>query len=242
MEEYIQEFLQQPSTSPASAGFFVEKKGGGLRSYIDYRNLNKITVKYPYPLLLVPAALEQLREARIFTTLDLRSAYNLVRIREGDEWKTAFSTTTGHYQYRVMPYGLAGAPSVFQCLINDVLREMLGRYLIAYIDDILIYSKSYQEYVSHVKMVLKQLQAHQLYVKGEKCEFHVTTVKFLGYVISPVGVEMEETKVRAVREWARPNTVKDMQRFLGFANFYCRFIRNFNLIAAHLTSLLKKGM
>lgn len=148
--------------------FFIEKKDGGLRPCIDYRSLNKITVKYPYPLPLVLAALEQLREVRIFTKLDLRSAYNLVRIRKGDEWKTAFSTTTGHYHYNVMPYGLAGALSIFQCLINDVLREMLGRYVIAYIDDIPIYSKSYQEHIGHVIAELSQLRVYQLYVKGEK--------------------------------------------------------------------------
>lgn len=127
MKDYINEALQQgymvPPISPASAGFFfVEKKGGGIRPCIDYRGLNKITVKYPYPLPLVPAALEQLRQAAIFTKLDLRSAYNLIRIKKEDEWKTAFSTTNGHYHYQVMPYGLAGAPGVFQCFINDVLR------------------------------------------------------------------------------------------------------------------------
>lgn len=224
MRQYVQEALEQgyiePSTSPASAGFFfVKKKDGGLRPCIDYRNLNKITVKYPYPLPLVPAGLEQLCEAKLFTKLDLRTAYNLVRIRKGDEWKTAFSTTTGHYQYKVMPYHLAGAPSVFQCLINHVLREMLGRFVITYIDDILIYSKSYSEHVTNVKQVLERLRKHQLFVKGEKCEFHVTTVKFLGYILSPEGVEMEENKVQAVRNWPQ-----GMQRFLGFANFYRRFI------------------
>lgn len=179
----------------------MEKKYGGLRLCIDYHSLNKITVKYPYQLPLVPATLEHLREARIFTKLDVRSAYNLVRMRKGDEWKMTFCTPTGHYQYNVMPYGLAGAPSVFQCFINDVVREMLGKFVIAYIDDILIYSKSLKEHIEHVKWVLLQLRQHQLFVKGEKCEFHVSTVCFLGYVISPRGVEMEEAKARAVRSW-----------------------------------------
>ncbi|MGL5200452.1 MAG: reverse transcriptase family protein [Aeromonas veronii] len=121
-----------------SAGFFfVKKKNGGLRPCIDYRGLNEITVKFRYPLPLVPAALEQLRSARYFTKLDLRSAYNLIRIREGDEWKTAFSTMTGHYEYRVMPFGLVNSPSVFQAFINDVFRDMLNKWVIVYIDDIL---------------------------------------------------------------------------------------------------------
>ncbi|KAK3530943.1 hypothetical protein QTP70_006494 [Hemibagrus guttatus] len=136
-------------------------------------------------------ALEQLRGARIFTKLDLRSAYNLVRIRKGDEWKTVFHTTHGHYEYRVMPFGLTNAPAVFQALINGVFQNLLGKWVITYIDDILVYSTSPEEHVLHVREVLSRLQQHHLYVKLEKCEFHQTTVTFLGYVISRRGVEMD---------------------------------------------------
>ncbi|KAK3562970.1 hypothetical protein QTP86_012590 [Hemibagrus guttatus] len=175
MEEYIETALAaghiQPSTSPAAAGFFfVGKKDGGLRPCIDYRGLNAITVPYPYPLPLVPAALEQLRGARLFTKLHLRSAYNLVRIRKGNEWKTAFHTTHGQYEYRVMPFGFTNAPAVFQALINGVFQDLLGKGVIAYIDDILVYSKSLEEHVLHVREVLSHLQRHHLYVKLEKCE------------------------------------------------------------------------
>ncbi|KAK3554259.1 hypothetical protein QTP70_020113 [Hemibagrus guttatus] len=244
MEEYIEAALSaghiQPSTSPAAAGFFfVGKKDGGLRPCIDYRGLNAITVPYPYPLPLVPAALEQLRGPRIFTKLDLRSAYNLVRIREGDEWKTAFHTTHGHYEYRVMPFGLTNAPAVFQALINGVFQDLLGKGLIAYIDDILVYSKSLEEHVLHVREVLSRLQRHHLYVKLEKCEFHRTMVTFLGYGISQRGVEMDMVKVWAVTDWPAPTTVRELQRFLGFANFYRRFIRNYSSVAGPLTSLLR---
>ncbi|KAK3520993.1 hypothetical protein QTP86_002390 [Hemibagrus guttatus] len=143
MEEYIKTSLAaghiQPSTSPAAAVFFfVKKRDGGLRPCIDYRGLNTITVRYPYPLPLVSAELEQLRGARVFTKLDLRSAYNLVRICEGDEWKTAFHTTHGHYKYCVMPFGLTNTPAVFQALINEVFQDLLGKGVIAYIDDILV--------------------------------------------------------------------------------------------------------
>ncbi|KAI4874334.1 hypothetical protein NFI96_004585 [Prochilodus magdalenae] len=170
MEEYTQEALPQgyirPSTSPAAAGFFfVKKKDGGLRPCIDYRGLNAITKAYAYPLPLVPVALEQLRGATIFTKLDLRSAYNLVRVRKGDEWKTAFLTTRGHYEYRVMSFGLRNSPSVFQAFVNDVLRDMLGRFVIAYIDDILIYSPDYSTHVQQVRQVLTRLLEHQLFVK-----------------------------------------------------------------------------
>ncbi|KAL0182333.1 hypothetical protein M9458_021708, partial [Cirrhinus mrigala] len=246
MEKYIREELAKgfirPSTSPASAGFFfVKKKDGGPRPCIDYRALNELTIKYRYPLPLIPPALEQLRSAKIYTKLDLRSAYNLIRIREGDEWKTAFSTTSGHYEYLVMPFGLANSPSYFQALVNEVFRDMLNRWVIVYIDDILIFSNSYAEHVQHVRSVLQRLIEHQLYAKEEKCQFHQESIAFLGYVISPEGVAMDDNKVNAVRNWPRPKTLKELQRFLGFSNFYRRFIRNFSTVAAPLTSMIKKG-
>ncbi|KAK3509680.1 hypothetical protein QTP70_008429 [Hemibagrus guttatus] len=244
MEDYIEAALAaghiRPSTSPAAAEFFfVGKKDGGLWPCIDYRGLNAITVQYPYPLPLVPAVLEQLRGARYFTKLDLRSTYNLVRIRKGNEWKTAFHTTHGHYEYRVMPFGLTNAPAVFQALINGVFQDLLGKGVIAYIDDILVYSTSMEEHVRHVWEVLSRLQRHHLYIKLEKCEFQRTTVTFLGYVISRQGVEMDAVKVRAVTEWPAPTTVWELQRFLGFANCYRRFIRNYSSVAGPLMSLLR---
>ncbi|KAL0187602.1 hypothetical protein M9458_014701, partial [Cirrhinus mrigala] len=246
MKAYIEEELAKgfirPSTSPASAGFFfVKKKDGGLRPCIDYRGLNEITVKFRYPLPLVPAALEQLRSARYFTKLDLRNAYNLIRIREGDEWKTAFSTTTGHYEYSVMPFGLVNSPSIFQAFINDTFRDMLNRWVIIYIDDILIFSDTMDQHVQHVRAVLQRLIDNQLYAKMEKCEFHQTVTSFLGCIISAEGVAMDERKVNAVLEWPQPTTVKELQRFLGFANFYRHFIRNFSTVAAPLTTMLRKG-
>ncbi|KAK3551728.1 hypothetical protein QTP70_023263 [Hemibagrus guttatus] len=204
MEKYIEEALAtgyiHSSTSPAAAGFFfLEKKDGGLHLCIDYRGLNALTpscpfidyrglktiaVCYPYPLPLVPAALEQLRGARFFTKLALRSAYNLVWIREGDEWKTAFHTTHGHYEYLVISFGLTNAPAVFQFLINEVFQDILGKWVITYIDNILVYSTSLEEHVCHVRAVLSRLQQNHLYIKPEKCEFHRTTITFLGYMIS----------------------------------------------------------
>lgn len=144
--------------------FLREKGWGGFRPCIDYRGLNAITVRYPYPLCLVPAALEQLRGAKFFIKLDLRIAYNLFRIREGDEWKT----THGHYEYLVMPFGLTNALAVFQSLINEVFQDILNTYVIAYIDDILVYSTSFEEHVPHVRTVLSRLQRNHLYVKVEK--------------------------------------------------------------------------
>ncbi|KAK3527064.1 hypothetical protein QTP86_008645 [Hemibagrus guttatus] len=244
MEEYIKEALAQgyirPSTSPAASSFFfVAKKDGGLRPCIDYRALNQITVKFRYPLPLVPAALEHLRGATIFTKLDLRSAYNLIRIREGDEWNTAFITPTGHYEYLVMPYGLANAPSVFQDFIHEVLREFLHRCVLVYIDDILIYSRRLAEHRQHVAEVLGRLREFQLFLKAEKCSFYQPSVQFLGYNISSSGIQMDEGKITAVLDWPAPATVKELQRFLGFANFYRRFISNYSSIADPLTNLLR---
>ncbi|KAI2647117.1 Transposon Tf2-6 polyprotein [Labeo rohita] len=215
MKKYIEKELSKgfirPSTSPAAAGFFfVKKKDGTLRPCIDYRGLNDITVKFRYPLPLVPAALEQLRQVKYFTKLDLRAAYNLIRIREGNEWKTAFSTSSGHYEYCIMPFGLANSPSVFQSFINDVFRDILDRWVVVYIDDILIYSGSLQEHILHVRAVLQRLIKHQLYAKAEKYEFHQMSISFLGYIISHKGVSMDEAKVRAVTEWPQPQTLKEL--------------------------------
>lgn len=244
MEESIEEALKQgyirPSSSPAAyIFFFVGKKDGGLRPCIDYRGLNAQTVKLPYSFPLVLVAFKELREARIFSKLDLRSAYNLVQIREGDKWKTAFITPSGHYEYLVMPYGLSNAPSVFQEFMNEVFREFLHRFVIVYIDDILIYSRNLADHRHHVAQVLQKLRQFHLYLKLEKCEFHQPTVQFLGYIIGEGGIQMDEGKVTAVTEWPTPQSAKKLQRFLGFANFYRRFIKGFSLLAAPLTTLLR---
>ncbi|KAK3520690.1 hypothetical protein QTP70_030553, partial [Hemibagrus guttatus] len=217
MEEYIKEALAQgyirPSTSPAASSFFfVVKKDEGLRPCIDYRALNQITVKFRYPLPLVPAALEHYRGATVFNKSDLRSTYNLIRIREGDEWKTAFVTPTGHYEYLVMPYGLTNARSVFQDFIHEVLREFLHRFVLVYINDILIYSWNLAKHRHHVAEVLKCLREFQLFLKAEKCSFHLPSVQFLGYNIDSSGIWMDEGKVAAIRNWPTPTTVKELQQ------------------------------
>ena len=242
METYINDGLAagiiRPSSSPAGAGFFfVEKKDKTLRPCIDYRGLNDITIKNRYPLPLISSAFELLEGATIFTKLDLRNAYHLVRIREGDEWKTAFNTPTGHYEYLVMPFGLTNAPAVFQSLVNDVLRDMLNRFVFVYLDDILIFSRSKEEHVHHVQKVLQRLLENSLFVKAEKCEFHASSVPFLGYVVGRGTVEMDSAKVSAVTTWPAPDSRKQLQRFLGFANFYRRFIRGYSSVAAPLTAL-----
>lgn len=242
MRAYIESSLTtgliRPSSSPAGAGFFfIQKKDKLLRPCIDDRGLNKVTVKNRYPLPLISSAFQFLQGARVFVKLNLRNAYHLVRIREGDEWKTAFNTLTGHYEYQVMPFGLTNAPAVFQVLVNDVLRDLLNACVFVYLDDILIFSSDLPSHVSHVLQVLQRLLDHHLYVKAEKCEFHVSQVTFLGYVIGERRVEMDPDKVRAVTDWPVPTCRMDLLRFLGFANFYRKFIRGCRSVAAPLHQL-----
>ena len=220
----------------------MSKKDGSLRPCIDYRGLNDITVKNKYPLPLMSGAFELLQGATFFSKLDLRNAYHLVRIRDGDEWKTAFNTPSGHYEYLVMPFGLTNAPAVFQSLVNDVLRDMVNKFLFVYLDDILICSRSLPEHVRHVRSVLQRLLENQLFVKAEKCVFHQPSTSFLGFVVSQRGLEMDPAKVKAVVEWPTPQSRKDLQRFLGFANFYRRFVRNFSSVVAPLTCLTSSSI
>ncbi|XP_078807233.1 uncharacterized protein LOC101167294 isoform X2 [Oryzias latipes] len=238
MESYIQEALAlghiRPSSSPVGAGFFfVEKKDKSLRPCIDYRELNLITIKDKYSLPLISSVFDSVQGAHVFSKLDLRNAYHLFRVKEGDEWKTAFNTPLGHYEYLVMPFGLTNAPAVFQRLVNDVLRDFLKRFVFVYLDDILVYSDNLTQHEQHFRQVLTRLLENQLFVKAEKCEFHVDSVQFLGYII-----EADPSKIEAVSTWEPPINRKKLQQFLGFANFYRRFIRNYSSIAAPLTGLI----
>ncbi len=166
------------------------------------------------------SAFEILQGAKVFTKLDLRNAYHLVRIKEGDEWKTAFNTPIGHFEYRVLPFGLVNAPAVFQALVNDVLRDMLNIFVFVYLDDILIFSPTLQVHVQHVRRVLQRLLENRLFVKAEKCMFHAQSVTFLGSVVSAEGISMDPDKVRAVIDWPVPDSRVALQRFfLGLPIF-----------------------
>ncbi|KAJ1598432.1 hypothetical protein NDA14_000399 [Ustilago hordei] len=240
LDENLEKGFIRPSKSPArSPVLFVPKKDGGLRLCVDYRGLNEITVKNRAPLPLIEEQLFLLRKARIYTKLDLRAAYNLIWIAKGDEWKTAFGTQLGLYEYLVMPFGLANALAHFQSFINDIFQDIIGIYVVVYLDDFLIFSDTEEAHVKHVTKVLTHLRSNRLFAKLLKCEFHTKTVKFLGYIIKPTGIEMDPEKVCTVKEWPMPESIHDIQRFLGFANFYRRFIAHFARIAKPLTSLVK---
>jgi len=229
LRDYLDENLAKNfirhSKSPAGAPIlFVKKKDGFLRMCVDYRGLNKVTIKNRYPLPLISGLLDQLGRAKIHTKIDLRGAYNLVRIKEGDEWKMTFRTRYGHFEYNVMPFGLTNALAIFQHLMNDVFREFLDDFVVCYLNDILVFSKNEEEHINHVRLVLEKLRTAGLYAKLEKCVFHQHQVEFLGYIISGEGLSMDPKKIRTVTKWKKPATVRDIQCFLGFANFYRIFI------------------
>ena len=245
LKTYLQDMLSkgfiEPSNSEAGAPiFFVKKKSGELRPVVDYRKLNAITIKNRYPLPLIHELLSKFSSARIFTKLDLRGAYNLLRIKQGDEYKTAFRSRYGHYQYRVMPFGLCNAPAAFQEYINSVLRDLLDIFCVVYLDDILIFSENQEQHEHHVKLILQRLADNHLYCKLEKSEFSVTTTTFLGYLISDQGISMLPDRIQDVNNWPAPKNRTELQSFLGFANFYRMFVSNYSAMTAPLTSLLQK--
>ncbi|KAJ1036048.1 hypothetical protein NDA18_000195 [Ustilago nuda] len=226
-ENLVKGFIQLSKSPARSPVLFVPKKDRGLRLCVDYWGLNEITVKNQAPLPLIEEQLFLLRKVKIYSKLDLQAAYNLIHIVKGDEWKTAFGTQLGLYEYLVMPFGLANAPAHFQTYINNIFRDIIRVYVVVYLDDFLIFSDTEEAHIRHVTEILTRLRNHRLFAKLSKCEFHTTMVEFLGYIIKPSGVEMDPEKVRTVKEWPMLESIHDIQRFLGFANFYQRFIAHF---------------
>jgi len=199
-----------------------------------------MTRKDQYPIPLLSDLLDAPNKARIYSKIDLRSAYHLVHIVEGDKWKTTFHTRYGSFEWLVMPFGLFNAPAAFQCFMNEILADLLDVCVVVYLDDILIYSENLEEHRQHVKEVLKRLRKHKLYMFSPKCLFHQDKIEFLGYIISTTGLQMDESKVQTIRDWSAPRRVKDVQSFLGFANFYRRFIKGYLELSAPLTFLTRK--
>lgn len=242
LDENLSKGYIRPSKSPAGAPIlFAKKKDGSFRMCVDYRKLNDITKKDRYPLPLIQENLARLRRAKVFTKIDLRNAYHLIRIKKGHEWKTAFRTRYGHFEYTVMPFGLSNAPAVFQRFINSVLKEFLDDFVVVYLDDILIFSEDPSKHVEQVRQVLQKLQEHHLYAKMSKCEFSTMETEFLGYKISADGISMHDSKFQSILSWPAPKTKKQLQSFLGFTNFYRRFINAYARLTRPLTALLCKN-
>ena len=219
----------RPSTSPWGAPvLFAKKKEKTLRLCIDYRQLNRVTVKNRYPLLRIDDLFDQLRGAQVYSKIDLRTGYHQLRVRETDIPKTAFRTRYGHFEFTVMPFGLTNAPAAFIDLMHRVFQPYLDQLVIIFMDDILIYSQSEWEHEHHLRIVLQLLRDHQLYAKFSRCEFWLTEVRFLGHVMSASGVSMDLKKVEAVIIWERPKSVFEIRSFLGLAGYYKRFIEDFS--------------
>jgi hypothetical protein len=219
----------------------VKKKDGTQWMCFDYRSLNEVTIKNKYPLPRIEDLFDQMKGTSVFSKIDLRLGYHQLKIRESEIPKTAFCTRYGLYEYTVMSFGLTNAPSYFMYLMNKVFMEYLDRFIIVFIDDILVFSKTMEEHEEHLRLELEKLRSNQLYAKFSKCEFWLTEVAFLGHVISAGGVSVDPGKVKDVLNWVPPATVSEIQSFLGLAGYYRRFIKDFSKIAKAMTKLLEKN-
>nr|GEY46252.1 putative reverse transcriptase domain-containing protein [Tanacetum cinerariifolium] len=229
------------SKSPWGAPvLFVRKKDGSFRMCIDFRKLNKLTVKNRYPLPRIDVLFNQLQSSSVYSKIDLRSGYHQLRVRDEDIPKTAFRIIYGHYVFQVMPFGLTNAPVVFMDLMNRVCKPYLDTFVIVFIDDILIYSHNKDEHVNHFRIILELLRKEKLYAKFSKCVFWIRTVQFLGHLIDSQGLYVDTVKIKAVKNCASPTTPTEIRQFLGLAGYYHRFIKDFSKITKSLTILTQK--
>jgi len=207
----------------------------------DYRYLNEWMVKNNYPLPLISDILENIVTKKLFMKMNLRWGYNNVRIKEGDEWKAAFMTPEGPFEPTVMFFRLTNSPATFQAMMNELLRDLINTgKVVVFIDDVIVGTETEEGHDELVAEVVKRLEENDLYVKPEKCKWKVKEVEFLGVVIGPEGIKMEEGKVKGVLEWPTPKCIKDVQKFLGLANYYCQFITGFATVARPLHDMVKK--
>jgi hypothetical protein len=220
---------------------FVEKKDGTQRMCVDYRSLNEVTIKNKYPLQRIEDLFDQMKGASVFSKVDLRSGYHQLKIRELDISKTTFHTRYGLYEHTVMSFGLTNAPAYFMYLINKVFMEYLDKFVVVFIDDILIFSKMEEEHEKHLRMVLEKLRSNQLYAKFSKCEFWLREVTFLGHVISAGGISVGPSKVKVMLNWMPLTNASEIQSFLRLAGYYHRFIKDFSKISKPMTGLLEKN-
>jgi hypothetical protein len=243
VQELLDKGFVRESLSPCAVPvIFVPKKDGSWRMCVDWRAINNITVRYRHPIPRLYGMLDKLSGSTIFTKIDLRSGYHQIRIKTRDVWKTTFRTKFGLYEWLVMTFGLTNAFSTFMRLMNHVLRTFIGKFIVVYFDDILIYNKSFNEHVKHIWQVLDELRKEKLFANLEKCSFCTDHVVFLGFVVLAKGIEVDESKVKAIKDWPAPTNVSQVRSFHGLAGFYRRFVRDFSTIASPLNELTKKGV
>jgi hypothetical protein len=241
LADMLSKGLIRPSASPwVSPVLFVDKRDGTIRLCVDYRKLNKVTIKNKYPLPKIEDLFDQLNGARVFSKIDLCMGYHQLKVRELDIPKTAFTTRYGLFEYTVMSFGLTNAPTYFMNLMNKVFMKFLDKFVVVFIDDILVYSKTEEEHAEHLRLVLGTLCEHQLYTKFSKCEFWLKEVGFLGHVLSAGGVSIDPSKITSIMERKAPTSPTEVQAFLGLAGYYWKFVEGFSSIARPLTQLLKK--
>ena len=239
--ELLAKGLIQPSVSPFGAPvIFVKKRDGTLRMCIDYRAVNKLTVRNRFPVPRVEDLLDRLKGAVCFSSLDLTAGYNQIRMHDEDTHKSAFTTPFGHFEYRVLPTGMANSPSIFSALMNDVLAGMED-FILLYIDDVCIFSRSAAEHEKHVRAVLQRLREHELYAKLSKCEFFKNALTFLGHIVSAQGIQVDPVKIQVVKEWPVPQNVTHVRQFVGLANYFRKFVMSFSEMAKPLTDLTRAG-
>ena len=247
IKEYIEENLKRGFIRPSKSQFgspvlFVPKKDGKLRLCVDYRQLNKVTIKNKYLIPLISELQDKICGAIWFTKLDQVEGYTAVCIKIGDEWKTAFRTAYGQYEYLILPFGLTNAPATFQQLNNEALADMIDQCVLVYLDNIIIYTKgSRSEHFEKVKEVLRHLKKKGLLLKTSKCEFAKEQVTFLGAVITRERIRMDPDKIRAILEWPIPRRVRDIQAFLGLTNYYQRFVKKYSDLSTPLTDMTRKN-
>jgi hypothetical protein len=243
VEELMAKGHVRESMSPCAVPMLlVPKKDGTWRMCVNCRAINNIMVKYRHPIPRLDDMLDELHGSCIFTKIDLKSGYHQIRMKEGDEWKIAFKTKYGLYEWLVMPFGLTNAPSTFMRLMNHALRAFLGRFVVVYFDDILVYSKSLDEHIGHLHCVLDVLRKEKLYANLKKCSFCLDKVVFLGYVVSTKGIAVDEEKVKAIKEWPTTKSITEVRSFHGLTSFYRRFVKDFSTLAAPLTEIVKKSV
>ena len=243
LQELLVKGFIRPSVSPWGVPvLFVKKKDGTLRLCVDYRQLNKMTVKNKYLLPKIDDLFDQLKGANVFSKINLRSRYHSLRIKDTDVHKMAFKTRYGHYEFLVMPFRLTNSPAAFMDLMNHVFQPYVDQFIVVFIDDILVYSKDRENHDTHLRVVLETLRKERLYEKLRKCEFWLREVSFLRHLVSEEGIRVDLRKIEVIIEWKPPRNVMEVRSFLGLASYFRRFVKGFSMTVASMTRLLQKNV